>query len=102
MEQELDTLLHNNTALILITIRADDCDASLYMDQLMQAFEHYASALILRLDLSEYREWARAHGVYGTPALVAYQHGRPLFRMLGRVTPMELLQRLRQYGIEDL
>lgn len=102
MAPDLDHLLHDNTALILINIRQDDCDASLYMDQLMQAFEHYARALILRLNLTEYREWAQAHGIYGTPALVAYQHGRPLFRMLGRVTPTELLQRLRQYGVEEL
>lgn len=102
MEQDLDHLLHNDTSLILINIWQDDCDASLYMEQLMQAFEHYASALILRLNLTEYREWAQSHGVYGTPALIAYRHGRPLFRMLGRVTPTELLQRLRQYGVEKL
>lgn len=102
MEQDLDHLLRNNTALILINIWEDDCDASLYMEQLMQAFEQYASALILRLTLTEYREWAQAHGIYGTPALVAYQQGRLLFRILGRVTPEELLQRLRQYDIQDL
>ena len=102
MEQDLEHLLRNNTALVLINIWDDDCDASLYMEQLMQAFEQYASALVLRLTLTEYREWAHAHGIYGTPALVAYRQGRLLFRVLGRITPEELLQRLRQCGIEHL
>jgi thioredoxin-like negative regulator of GroEL len=102
MEQDLDRLLHNTAALILINIWEDNCEASLHMKELMEAFEHYATALVLRLSLTEYREWAQAHGIHGTPALVAYQQGRPLFRILGRVTPAELLQRLRQCGIEDL
>jgi hypothetical protein len=102
MARDLDHFLYNNAQLVLINIWQDDCDASLYADELMQAFERYASALILRLTLPEYREWAQTHGIFGTPALVAYQHGRLLFRMMGRVTPEELLQRLRQCGIEDL
>ncbi len=102
MAQDLDHLLHNNAQLVLINIWQADCDASLYMDELMQAFERYASALILRLTLAEYSEWAQTHGVFGTPAVVAYQHGRLLFRMMGRVTPEELLQRLRQCGIENV
>ena len=100
MVQDLDHVLYNDTQLILINIWQDDCAASLYMDELMQAFEHYASALILRLTLAEYRDWAQTHGIFGTPALLAYQHGKLLFRMMGRITPEELLQRLQQCGID--
>ncbi len=48
------------------------------------------------LALAEPRAWAHAHGVHGTPALVVYYRGQPLFRMMGRVTPTELLHRFQE------
>ena len=101
MDYDLEHILHSSTELVLINLWADDCDASVVMDELMQEFEPHATSLILRLTLSEYREWAQTHGIYGTPALVAYYQGRSLFRMMGRVTQAAQRQRLRQFGIED-
>ncbi len=100
MDYDLEDILHSSTELVLINLWADDCDASVVMDELMQEVEPHAPSLVLRLTLTEYRAWAQAHGIYGTPALVAYYQGRLLFRILGRVTPAELRQRLRQYGIK--
>lgn len=102
MSGDLEQFLRDYSGLVLVNLWADDCDASRYMEQLMHEFERYAPIPVLRLTLHEYREWATAHGIYGTPALIAYYQSRPLFRLIGRVTPAELLQRLRQHGIEHL
>jgi thiol-disulfide isomerase/thioredoxin len=84
---------------VLVNLWEQHCQASLYMDQLMHELERFKPIPILRLTLTEYRDWAGDHGIYGTPALIAYQDGRPLFRLIGRVTPIELLQRLAEHGL---
>jgi thiol-disulfide isomerase/thioredoxin len=100
MYRDLELFLHSYAGLVLVNLWEQGCEASLYMDQLMRELERFTRIPVLRLTLTEYRDWARAHGVYGTPALVAYYQGRPLFRLIGRATPAELLQRLRQYGVD--
>jgi hypothetical protein len=99
MYDDLDALLHGYADLILVNLWDSRCEASLYMEQLMYECERHLSVPILRLKLTEYRDWAGAHGIYGTPALVAYYRGRPVFRLIGRVTPSELLQRLHSFGL---
>ena len=54
----------------------------------------------MHLKLNEHRLWARDHGVFGTPALVVYYRKRALFRIIGRVTPEELLRRFRDLDVE--
>lgn len=102
MPSDLEHFLQEYTGLVLVNLWADDCDASRYMDRLMHEFEQFAAIPVLRLMLREHREWAVAHGIYGTPALIAYYQSRPLFRLIGRVTPDELMRRLRQHGIDRL
>jgi thiol-disulfide isomerase/thioredoxin len=99
MYGDLEAFLHSYVGLVLVNLWEQDCHASRYMDQLMQELERFRRIPILRLTLTEYRDWARAHGIYGTPALIAYYHGRPLFRLIGRVTPTEILQRLQHYDL---
>jgi thiol-disulfide isomerase/thioredoxin len=102
MSGDLEKFLRDYSGLVLVNLWADDCDASRYMDQLMREIERYAAIPVLRLTLHEHREWATAHGIYGTPALIAYYQNRPLFRLIGRVTPAELLQHLRQHGVDRI
>jgi hypothetical protein len=102
MPEDLEIFLYRYTALVLVNLWEQGCEASLYMDQLMRELERFSDIPVLRLTLTEYRDWARAHGIYGTPALVAYYQGRPLFRLMGRATPAELVQRLRQHGVDQL
>jgi thiol-disulfide isomerase/thioredoxin len=102
MPGDLETFLHSYTGLVLVNLWGQGCEASLYMDHIMCEFERVTHVPVLRLTLTEYRDWARAHGIYGTPALVVYYQGRPLFRLIGRTTPAELLRRLRRHGIERL
>jgi thiol-disulfide isomerase/thioredoxin len=99
MYGDLDAFLRYHTGLVLVNLWEQNCQASRYMDQLMREFERFKPIPILRLTLAEYRDWAGGHGIYGTPALIAYQDGRPLFRLIGRVTPIELLQRLAEHGL---
>ena len=99
MYDDLEMFLRNHTGLVLVNLWERDCLASVYMQHLMHELEQHSRVPILRLTLAEYRDWARLHGVYGTPALIAYYQGRPLFRLIGRVTPTELLQRLRDYDL---
>jgi thiol-disulfide isomerase/thioredoxin len=102
MSGDLEKFLREYSGLVLVNLWADECEASRYMEQLMHEFERYATIPVLRLMLHEHRKWAMAHGIYGTPALIAYYQNRPLFRLIGRVTPAELLQRLRQHGIDQV
>ena len=99
MYDDLEALLQGYAELILVSLWDSRCEASLYMDQLVQEFERRLSLPIIRLKLAEYRDWAGTHGIYGTPALVAYYRGRPVFRLIGRITPSELLQRLQAFGV---
>jgi thiol-disulfide isomerase/thioredoxin len=99
MSSELEEFLRSHAELVLINLWDDNCEASRYMEGLMGEIEHAKRIPVLRLHLAEHRDWARAHGVYGTPALVVYYRGRPLFRLLGRVTPAELLQRFLDFGL---
>ncbi|MGQ4808733.1 hypothetical protein NKDENANG_02121 [Candidatus Entotheonellaceae bacterium PAL068K] len=102
MSGELEVFLQRCAGLVLVNLWEQDCAASHDMDRLMQKFERTVRVPVLRLTLTEYRHWAGVHGIYGTPALIAYHQGRPLFRLIGRVTSTELLQRLRHYGLDRL
>jgi hypothetical protein len=99
MYDDLETFLRHHTGLVLVNLWERDCLASAYMEQLMHELEQHSHIPILRLTLAEHRDWAHLHGVYGTPALIAYYQGRWLFRLIGRVTPTELLQRLQDYHL---
>ena len=99
MYRDLEVFLHSYAGLVLVNLWEQNCQASLHMDQLMRELERFKPIPIMRLTLTEYRDWAGAHGIYGTPALIAYHDGRPLFRLIGRVTPTELLQRLVEHGL---
>jgi hypothetical protein len=99
MHDDLEMFLCNHAGLVLVNIWERDCLASAYMERLMAELEQHSHIPILRLALGEYRDWAHLHGVYGTPALIAYYSGRPLFRFIGRITPTELLQRLQSYNL---
>jgi len=56
---------------------------------------------VLHLRLDEHRPWAHGHGIFGTPALVVYRRRQPLFRIIGRITPDELLRRFRDHEAAD-
>jgi hypothetical protein len=99
MSSELEEFLRGYTELVLINLWDEDCEASRYMEGLMGEIERAKHVPVLRLHLAEHRDWAKAHGVYGTPALVVYYRGRPLFRLVGRITPAELLQRFLDFGL---
>jgi hypothetical protein len=98
MHGDLEVFLRAYAGLVLINLWEQDCQASHSMDQLMNELEYTERIPVLRLTLTEYRHWAQVHGIYGTPALIAYYQRRPLFRLLGRVTSTELLRRLQDYG----
>lgn len=95
MSNDLEVFLQQYRDLVLVYFWEEHCEASQYMEQLLDSLEPFQRIPMLRLTLAEYRDWAHAHGVYGTPALVAYYRGQPLLRITGRVTPEELRQRFQ-------
>ena len=99
MSDDLDTFLQNYAELVLVNFWDEDCEASHYMEQLLSETERFRYIPVLRLSLAEHRDWAKAHGIYGTPALVVYHQHRPLFRLMGRVTAEELLQRFVDFDL---
>jgi len=96
MSNELEAFLQQYRDLVLVNFWDEDCEASQYMARLLDSVEPFHRFPVLRLTLAEHRAWAQAHGVYGTPALVAYYRGQPLLRISGRVTPEELRQRFQE------
>ena len=99
MSGELETFLRQYPDLVLVNFWQEGCDASRYMAQMLAGLGHFQQVSILHLKLAEHRPWARDHGVFGTPALVVYYRKRALFRIIGRVTPEELLRRVREVDV---
>jgi thiol-disulfide isomerase/thioredoxin len=102
MSRELETFLQQYPDLVLVNFWQEGCDASRYMAQMLATLEQFQRVSVLHLKLNEHRPWARGHGIFGTPALVVYCHSRALFRVIGRVTPDELVRRFRDLEVEGL
>ena len=99
MSRELEEFLSSYTDLVLVRLGDENCDASRYMEQLLGDMDRFNHTPILHLTLSDHREWAHRHGIYGTPALVAYYQHQPILHIIGRVTSAELLQRFLDANI---
>ena len=99
MSSELETFLRQYSDLVLVNFWQEGCDASRYMAQMLAGLERFQQVSVLHLKLTEHRPWAGDHGVFGTPALVVYYRKRALFRIIGRVTPEELLRRFRELDV---
>ncbi len=99
MSRELDDFLRGYADLVLVNFWHEGCEASRYMEQLIGSIERFNDIPVLRLTLPEHRDWAGAHGIYGTPALIVYYRHQPLFRLIGRVTSHELLQRFLDFDL---
>ena len=102
MSRELDIFLQQYPDLVLLNFWQEGCDASRYMAQMLGGLDDFQQVSVLHLKLNEHRPWARDHGVFGTPALVAYYHSQVLFRIVGRVTPEELLRCFRELVAGDV
>jgi hypothetical protein len=92
MSSDLEVFLQQYDDLVLVTLWEENCEASAYMAQLLENIAELRRIPVLKLWLAEHREWAHQHGVHGTPALIVYYRHQPLFRVMGRVTPAELLR----------
>ena len=99
MSRELETFLQRHPDLVLVSFWQEGCDASRYMAQMLATLEAFQRVSVLHLRLDEHRPWARGHGIFGTPALVVYRRRQPLFRIIGRITPDELLRRFRDFEV---
>ena len=102
MSRELDAFLQQHPELVLVSFWQEGCDASHYMAKMLATLEKLQGVSVLHLKLSEHRFWARGHGIFGTPALVAYCRRRVLFRIVGRVTPEQLTGRFRDLGLDEI
>jgi hypothetical protein len=85
--------------LVLVSFWEDEAEDRRSAERQLSRIDRFRHVPVLHLRLADYRDWAQAHGVHGTPALVAYYRHRPLFRLIGRTTPAELLQRLQDRGL---
>ena len=102
MSSELETFLRQHPDLVLVNFWQEGCDASRYMAQMLATLEQFRRVSVLHLELGEHRPWALGHGIFGTPALVVYCRRRALFRIIGRVTPEELMRRFRDFKVEEV
>lgn len=99
MRNDLEAFLQSYADLVVVYLWQEDSESSTYIEGLTGAIDRFKNVPIIRLTLSEHIEWAQAHGVYGTPAIVVYYQHRLLFRLIGRATPGELLQRLTEFEL---
>ena len=102
MSSDLEVFLQQYDDLVLVTLWEENCEASAYMAQLLESIEQLRRVPVLKLLLAEHREWAYQHGVHGTPALIVYYRYQPLVRIVGRVTPEELLRCFQKLQLELL
>ena len=101
MTNDLETFLEQYRDLVLVTFWEEDSEVSAYMAQLLDRVEPLQQVPILKLKLDEHRDWAHNHGVHGTPALIAYYQHQPLVKVIGRVTPEELLRCFQKLQVES-
>jgi thioredoxin-like negative regulator of GroEL len=102
MSSDLEVFLQQYDDLVLVTLWEENYEASTYMVQLLESIAQLRRVPVLKLLLSEHREWAHQHGVHGTPALIVYYQHQPLFRVVGRLTPEELRQCFQKLQLESL
>ena len=102
MNSDLEVFLQQYDDLVLVTLWEENSEASAYIVQLLESIEQLRRVPVLKLLLAEHREWANQHGVHGTPALIVYYRHQPLFRMVGRLTPEELLRCFQKLQLESL
>jgi thioredoxin-like negative regulator of GroEL len=100
MSSDLEAFLQQYDDLVLVALWEENCEASAYMAQLLESIEQLRRVPVLKLLLDEHREWAHQHGIHGTPALIVYYRHQLLFRMVGRVTPEELLRCFRNLQLD--
>lgn len=100
MSSDLEVFLQQYDDLVLVTLWEENCEASAYMVQVLESLEQLRRVPVLKLLLSEHREWAHQHGVHGTPALIVYYRHHLLLRIVGRVTPEELLRCFQKLQLE--
>jgi hypothetical protein len=101
MSSDLEVFLQQYSDLVLVTFWEENHDASAYMAELLENIEPLRRVPVLKLVLAEHREWAHTHGVHGTPALIVYYRHQPLLRVIGRVTPEELLRCFRNLQLDS-
>jgi hypothetical protein len=99
MRNDLEAFLRSYADLVVVYFWQEGYESKAYIEHLTGAIDRFKNVPIIQLSLPEYTEWAQAHGVYGTPAIIVYYRHQPLFRLVGRVTPDELLQRLMDFDI---
>jgi hypothetical protein len=102
MSSDLEVFLQQYSDLVLVTFWEENSDAGASMAQLLDNIEPLRQVPVLKLVLAEHREWAHTQGVHGTPALIVYYRHQPLFRVIGRVTPEELLRCFQKLQLESL
>lgn len=99
MSNDLEAFLQSYADLVLVYFWQEESELNAYIERLTAAIDRFKNVPIIQLTLSEHVEWAQAHGVYGTPAIIVYYQHQPLFRLIGRATPDELLKRLTDFEL---
>jgi hypothetical protein len=99
MSNDLEAFLQSYSDLVVVYFWQEESESNAYIERLTGAVDRFKNVPIIQLTFSEHVAWAQAHGVYGTPAIIVYYQHQPLFRLIGRVTPSELLQRLKDFGV---
>lgn len=96
MKDFLDEFLQTEDGVVLVNLWEDWADACRLMEEVMRAVEEQrrATVRVLRLSLSEHRDWAADHQVEGTPCLLVFRGGELVGAIRGVVDLPTLLRRL--------
>ena len=100
MSQDLRDFLAAQPGVVLVALLVGDDPASLACDQALAELESgQARVQVLRLSFPDYRDWARAQGVPGHPAILLFRDGRREQVLLGRIAADELRPLLGGDGV---
>jgi len=98
MTDPLYAFLERQPGLVIVNLWEDYADACQAMEKVMARLEGESPVdlKILRLKLSENRQWATEHEVRGTPTLLIFINGNQVLRLRGNVAYDYLVERLTE------
>jgi len=94
-DEDFEAIVSEPAAVVVVDFWADWCRPCLMMEPILEEvaieFERHG-VRIVKVDIDDAPETAEAYGIRSVPTVMFFQHGEPLFEMVGAV-PKPVLQR---------
>ena len=101
MNDVLDDFLKRQSGVVLVNLWEDYTEACTLMEEVMKQLEAVmgTNLHVLRLPMSENRQWAEQFRVRGTPSVLVFSEGKLVAKLRGRLEYKEVVNKLRSLGL---